>query len=89
MIRVAVVDNDKLVPAGLRALLAEAGATPADVVSATIYLRDMSDLGALREVRAEHWPELPPVLTTVEVSALALPEALVEMSCIVALPADA
>jgi 2-iminobutanoate/2-iminopropanoate deaminase len=70
------------VPGGIRAetramlenvgrLLTAAGLTYADVVKATVYLRDFDDFAAMNEVYREFFPSDPPTRATVGVTALA------------------
>jgi 2-iminobutanoate/2-iminopropanoate deaminase len=54
----------------LRAVLSEAGATFADVVKVTVYLRDMGDFEAMNQVYAEFFAEGLPARSCVEVSGL-------------------
>jgi 2-iminobutanoate/2-iminopropanoate deaminase len=67
--------------ANLAAVLAEAGAGLADVVSATVYLADMGDYGAVNEVWAATFGARPPARTTVAVAGLPL-QARVEVAAI-------
>jgi enamine deaminase RidA (YjgF/YER057c/UK114 family) len=61
-------------------VLAAHGATYADIVSLRIFLTDISRISEYGEVRAEYFPGLPaPASTAVEVSALFMPEALIEV----------
>jgi reactive intermediate/imine deaminase len=68
----------------LRAILAANGATFRDVVKIGSYLTDLSQLAAMREVRARYLPEEPPASTLVGVSGLVLPEALLEVEVVAA-----
>jgi 2-iminobutanoate/2-iminopropanoate deaminase len=54
----------------LQAVLAEAGASFADVVKATVFLRDMGDFKAMNQVYAEFFGEAPPARSCVEVAGL-------------------
>jgi 2-iminobutanoate/2-iminopropanoate deaminase len=61
-------------------ILAAHGASLADVVSLRTFLTDISRIIEYGQVRAEYFPDLPaPTSTTVEVSSLFLPEALIEI----------
>ena len=51
-------------------LLRAVGLDYADVVKATVYLRDMDDFGAMNEVYREFFRTDPPVRATVGVAAL-------------------
>ena len=52
-------------------LLTAAGLTFADVVKATVYLRDFGDFAAMNTVYREYFPNEPPTRATVGVTALA------------------
>ncbi len=52
-------------------LLTAAGLTFADVVKATVYLRDFGDFAAMNTVYREYFPHDPPTRATVGVTALA------------------
>ena len=52
-------------------LLSASGLTFADVVKATVYLRDFGDFAAMNEVYREFFPVDPPTRATVGVTALA------------------
>ena len=61
-------------------VLAAHGATFADVVNLRTFLTDISRIREYGEVRAEYFPGLPaPTSTTVEVSSLFMPDALIEV----------
>lgn len=63
-------------------LLEEGGASLDDVVAVTVYLRDMGDFDAVHEARRRYFRAPFPSSTMVEVSALALPEMLIEITAI-------
>jgi enamine deaminase RidA (YjgF/YER057c/UK114 family) len=72
----------------MKTALAEVGATFADIVKTNNYLTDLSHLPVLREVRSAYLTGThPPASTLVQISALALPGALLEIEAVVALPA--
>jgi len=71
--------------ANVAAVLAAAGASPADVVKATIFVTDMGHRAAVARARDACFGEPPPASTFVEVSRLAGPEWLVEVEVIAAL----
>jgi 2-iminobutanoate/2-iminopropanoate deaminase len=90
--QVAVDDDLAVVAAGdmraqserifeiLATILDAHGATFADVVNIRTYLTDIGRLGEYAEVRLKHLPtDHPPTSTTVEVSALFLPGAVIEV----------
>jgi enamine deaminase RidA (YjgF/YER057c/UK114 family) len=63
-------------------LLAAGGAGWADLVKLTIYLADIRDVDAVRAARAAHYERVgirPPATTTVAVTGLAVPGALIEI----------
>ena len=62
-------------------LLTAAGLDFADVVKATVYLRDFDDFAAMNAVYREYFPTDPPTRATVGVTALAADYA-VEIECI-------
>ncbi len=53
-----------------RAVLQAAGASLADVVKVTVFVRDMGQFAAINEVYAEFFREEPPARSVVEVSGL-------------------
>jgi 2-iminobutanoate/2-iminopropanoate deaminase len=66
-------------------LLEEAGATLADVLKTTVFLRKMEDFAAMNDAYAEFFPSRPPARTTIQ--AAALPKgAAVEIECIARVP---
>jgi 2-iminobutanoate/2-iminopropanoate deaminase len=56
--------------ANMQAVLAEAGATVADVVKTTIFLADMADFAAVNRIYGEVFGHEPPARSTVQVAAL-------------------
>jgi 2-iminobutanoate/2-iminopropanoate deaminase len=54
----------------LKAILEAGGATLATVVKTTVFLKDMTDFGAMNDMYAEYFPHDPPARSTVEVSRL-------------------
>ena len=64
----------------VRQALEAAGTGPADVTAVTIYLTDMSNLRAFGAIKAEMMPEMQATSTAVEVSKLALPDMLIEIT---------
>lgn len=71
----------------LRAILEANGATFGDVVKLQTFVTSLDDLAAIREVRGRYLPSEPPASTTVQVVALVLPEALIEVDAVAAIPA--
>jgi len=85
----------KLVPGGiaaetrqtlenLRNILEAAGCTLADVVSANVYMTDLSQFAAMNQVYGEFFGDNPPARTTVGVASLPM-GALVEITLVAAL----
>jgi enamine deaminase RidA (YjgF/YER057c/UK114 family) len=66
-------------------LLAQAGATWADVVKLTIFLTDIADRARIVPVRRKYFGETTPASSLVEVSALALPGIKIEIEAIAVL----
>ncbi len=56
----------------LKAVLAAAGLSMADVVKTTLFIRDMNQFSAINAVYGEYFPTNPPARSTVEVSRLPL-----------------
>ena len=63
----------------LRTILEANGATFADVVKVGTYVTDLTDLAAVREVRRDYLQPEPPASTLVQVVALVLPDAMIEV----------
>lgn len=68
-------------------ILADQGATFADIAFIRTYLTDMEDRAEYGKVRRKYITGTPPASTTVEVSKLFVPGLLLEVDLIVALPA--
>lgn len=63
--------------------LAAAGAGMAQIVKLTVYLTDLADLAAFRQVRAEYVSaDHPPASSLVQVAGLVHPEARVEIEAL-------
>jgi 2-iminobutanoate/2-iminopropanoate deaminase len=77
-----VVEQTRQVFANLAAVLAAAGATFADVVKVNVYLTDIADRPRINPVRQEIFGEVRPASTLVEVSALAVPGAKIEIEAV-------
>lgn len=71
----------------LKVILAANGATFADVVKIGTYLTTLDDLAGMREVRSEYLTSEPPASTAVQVVALVVPDALIEIDLVVVVPA--
>ena len=81
-----VVAQARQVFANIRLCLAAAGATFADVIKVTTFLTDIDDRAAINVVRQEVFGHARPASTLVEVSALVLPEFLIEVEAVAVLP---
>jgi 2-iminobutanoate/2-iminopropanoate deaminase len=81
-----VVAQARQVLANLGAVLAAAEATFADVVKVTVYLTDIADRARINPVRQEVFGEARPASTLVEVSALAVPGAKLEIEAVALIP---
>jgi len=81
-----VVAQARQVFANIRLCLAAAGATLADVVKVTTFLTDINDRAAINAVRQEVFGHARPASTLVEISALVLPEFLIEVEAVAVLP---
>ena len=65
----------------IKVVLAEGGATIADVMKTTVFLADMKDFAGMNEVFAEFFGSDKPARTTVE-AGLARPKFLVEIEAV-------
>ncbi len=65
----------------LKAVLEAAGARLIDVVTTTVYLKDLGDFQAMNEVYGRYFPEAPPARATVEVARLPR-DVRVEIDCL-------
>ncbi len=54
----------------VKAILEEAGASFADVIKATVFIKDMNDFGKINEVYAEYFGDNKPARACVEVARL-------------------
>ena len=81
-----VVRQTEQVLGNVGEVLRAAGATFDDVVRIGVYLRNMADRPSVNTVRRRYFGDALPTATAVEVSALALPDALVEIEAVALLP---
>jgi 2-iminobutanoate/2-iminopropanoate deaminase len=81
-----VVRQSEQVLDNVGAVLQATGATFGDVVRVGLYVRDMADRELINTVRRRYFGDARPASTLVEVSALAIPEALVEIEAVALLP---
>ncbi|MGZ5354013.1 MAG: RidA family protein [Actinomycetota bacterium] len=70
----------------LRLIIEAEGATFADVVKLSTFLTTMEDLDGMREVRSRYVVSDPPASTTVQVTALVLPGAMIEVDLVAVVP---
>ncbi len=81
-----VVAQARQVFANVGAILEAGGATFADVVKVTVYVIDINDRMSINPVRREVFGETRPASTLVEVSALAIPGAKLEVEAVALIP---
>lgn len=77
----AITEQTRQVLENCKAVLAASGMTPANVVSSTVYLKNLNDFAKMNEVYASYFAADPPARATVEVARLPK-DALVEISMI-------
>lgn len=68
----------------IEAILSSHGAAMSDVLNVTVYVTDISAFHSIADIRLRYFPINGPASTIVEVSNLALPELLVEISAVAA-----
>ena|SRR5437867_9590607 len=66
----------------IRDVLQQAGASLEDVVKCTVFIKDMSLWAGMNEVYKSYFPKDAPARSSFGVTALALPELLLEIECI-------
>lgn len=71
----------------LAAILAANGGSFGDVVQISTFVTSFDDLAAIREVRGRFLAQEPPASTAVRVVSLVVPEALIEVDLVAAIPA--
>ena len=81
-----VVAQAQKVFANMADVLATAGCTFADVVKVTVFLTDVNDRPLINPVRQEVFADSRPASTLVEVSALVIPGARIEVDAVAVLP---
>ncbi|HET6740527.1 MAG TPA: RidA family protein [Kribbella sp.] len=77
-----VREQTRQVLENVKAAVEAAGGTLADVCRVDVYVRNMEDFAKIHEVRAQYFTEPLPASTMVEVSKLANPDYLIEISAI-------
>jgi enamine deaminase RidA (YjgF/YER057c/UK114 family) len=70
----------------LKLALNSVGATFDNVVKTNMYVTDMSNIQALREIRLKYYGKNAPASTLVQIGKLARPEFMVEIEVIAVLP---
>jgi reactive intermediate/imine deaminase len=83
-----VVEQTRQVFRNLQAILAAAGASFSDVLKVTTYLTDVRDAPRINPVRQEVFGRTRPASTLVEISALAVAGAKVEIDLVAGLAPD-
>jgi reactive intermediate/imine deaminase len=81
-----VVEQARQVFRNMEAVLAAAGCGFADVVKVTVFLTDVDDRPLVNPVRQEVFGESRPASTLVEVSALVIPGAKIEVEAVALIP---
>jgi 2-iminobutanoate/2-iminopropanoate deaminase len=81
-----VVAQARQVFENMGSVLAAAGCTFADVVKVTVFLTDVADRPLVNPVRQEVFGDVRPASTLVEVSALVIPGAKIEVEAVALIP---
>ena len=81
-----VVAQTRQVFENMRAILEAGGCGFEDVVKVTVFLTDVDDRPLINPVRQEVFGDTRPASTLVEVSALVVPGARVEIECVALVP---
>ncbi len=81
-----VVEQTRQIFRNMELVLRAAGCTFADVVKVTSFLLDVNDRAKINPVRQEFFGDARPASTLVQVSALAVPGALLEIEAVAAMP---
>jgi len=81
-----VVAQARCVFENMRQVLDAAGCTFSDVVKVTVFLTDVADRPLVNPVRQEVFGETRPASTLVEVSALVIPGAKIEVEAVALVP---
>ena len=69
----------------IKAIVEANGATMADLVQVVVYVRDIDAFTTVSDIREQYFPADGPSSAIVEVSALAWPEFLIEISAVASL----
>lgn len=70
----------------IRLILAAHKATMRDVVQVTVYVTDMRAFHEIADIRMRYFPKDGPASAIVEVAKLALPEIMIEIAAVAAVP---
>lgn len=81
-----VAEQARQIFRNLRRVLETAGGSPADVVTVTIYMRNVDERPLINPVRQEFFGEHKPASTLVEVSRLVRDDLLLEIASVAVLP---
>ena len=81
-----VSEQTRQVCENVQAAVREAGGSLDDVCRVDVYVRNMEDFAKIHAVRAQYFSEPLPASTMVEVSKLAHPDYLIEISAIAVIP---
>ena len=81
LLRGSIANQTRQALGNIRAILAEAGCTLADVVKTTVLLRDIADFAEMNAAYAEFFPENAPARACFQVAALPKGAAL-EIECV-------
>lgn len=76
-----VAEQTRITLGNVARILAAAGANATDIVKVSVFLRDISDFGAMNQAYGEFFGELKPARTTIE-SKFHKTEMLVEIDCV-------
>ena len=80
-----VVEQTRQVFRNMEVVLRAGGCSAADVVKVTVFMLDVNDRARINPVRQEFFGDARPASTLVEVSALAVPGALLEIEAAAAI----
>lgn len=70
MVEGGIAEQTERVLLNMQGLLAACGSSLAQVVKTTVFLKDMTEFGAMNEVYARHFTTNPPARSTVEAARL-------------------
>ena len=70
----------------IRTILRANGADMQDVLSVTVYVTDMAFLDRITDIRMQYFTSNGPSSAIVEISRLAMPELLIEIAAVAAVP---